>query len=152
MGATIGSVNFHEAATLSASHISVEGNSSIPMVTLDAVFAEARLPRIDFVKIDVEGWETDVIAGGGAALLEGAPIIVAEMNTWQLNWARDMSVRSALMSIKSTFGIAAWVEDNQLRVAESEAEFRELAWAIEKARNLDIATSHDHRKVRSLPI
>jgi FkbM family methyltransferase len=49
----------------------------VPARTLDEIIAEHKLPRVDFLSIDVEGTEIDVLAGFSME----ARVIVAEANT-----------------------------------------------------------------------
>jgi len=149
MGAEGGEAGFHEGASACASHVQ-PGAPMVPMTTLDATFDALALPRIDMVKIDVEGWEIDVLRGGARALLEGAPLVIAEINTWSLNWNRRLPLRDMIDYLRQTFGLAAWVEDGELRIAESDFDFYALAWRIEQTRGLDVVFSHDHAKVRAL--
>ncbi|HXZ80687.1 MAG TPA: FkbM family methyltransferase [Terriglobales bacterium] len=51
---------------------------SVQASTLDAFVAEHRIPKIDVMKIDVEGAEDAVFRGGGDALASSAPDIVFE--------------------------------------------------------------------------
>lgn len=48
---------------------------------LDTIMAEARLERLDLLKIDVEGFEWPVLQGGEKAIAEFRPHIVFEYNT-----------------------------------------------------------------------
>ncbi|MCC7417780.1 MAG: FkbM family methyltransferase [Acidobacteria bacterium] len=50
----------------------------IDCVTLDDYAAARRLDRVDFIKIDVEGWELAVLRGGPRTLALHAPTIVFE--------------------------------------------------------------------------
>jgi hypothetical protein len=47
-------------------------------VTLDAFVAERKLDRLDFMKIDVEGWELSVLRGASRTLATLSPVIVFE--------------------------------------------------------------------------
>jgi FkbM family methyltransferase len=54
------------------------GGGSVPCVTLDRFVAERSLDRLDFMKIDVEGWELSVLRGASHTLATLAPAIVFE--------------------------------------------------------------------------
>lgn len=51
----------------------------VPLVTLDDVVAAAQLPRLDFIKADIEGWEIPMIRGGSASLRRFKPVLFLEM-------------------------------------------------------------------------
>lgn len=47
---------------------------SVPAITLDSL----NLPRADLIKIDVEGMELDVLAGGTALIKRDLPVMIIE--------------------------------------------------------------------------
>lgn len=49
--------------------------------TLDAIIAERRVSRIDLIKIDVEGFEREVLLGARAALARFRPRLIVEWHT-----------------------------------------------------------------------
>lgn len=57
-----------------------EERLQVPCTTLDAFAVHRRLVRVDVVKIDVEGAEDEVIAGGEKALRALRPRLVVEFN------------------------------------------------------------------------
>lgn len=54
----------------------VGGKGGIPMVALDDV----GLAKVDFIKIDVEGYEREVIAGAEVTIRRDRPVILLEQN------------------------------------------------------------------------
>ncbi|WP_043879765.1 FkbM family methyltransferase [Azorhizobium caulinodans] len=52
----------------------------VPITTLDVMVTEQRLARVDCIKIDVEGAEGQVIAGGMDTLRAYHPAVIFEMN------------------------------------------------------------------------
>ncbi len=56
------------------------GTITVTVDTLDRVWHELRQPTIDIVKIDVEGAEDRVIAGGRAMLAECRPVIFLDVH------------------------------------------------------------------------
>jgi FkbM family methyltransferase len=50
----------------------------VPVETLDALVRRLGWPRLDFVKIDVEGMELEVLRGGREALAKYRPVVVFE--------------------------------------------------------------------------
>lgn len=55
-----------------------ENSISVPVISLDEFVAEQRIPHIDFIKIDVEGFELAVLAGATQVIREFRPVIVFE--------------------------------------------------------------------------
>jgi len=51
--------------------VSMDGKEGVSVTTLDAVIAEQGISRIDFAKLDVEGYEYAALAGGEKALANG---------------------------------------------------------------------------------
>jgi FkbM family methyltransferase len=59
---------------------------------LDSAFSELSLDRLDFMKVDVEGFELEVFEGAKETLATYQPIVFLEMNHWCLNIYRRMSI------------------------------------------------------------
>ena len=83
-------VNEHHSAGVSASPIEVQAKP------LDQIVAEEGLERIDFIKIDVEGSELDVLNGMQDTLRRFSPIVFMEINTWALVAWRNLTPRTLL--------------------------------------------------------
>lgn len=73
LGATEGSVSIHTAPT-STGDSWVKGDGDIPMVTLDSVGLEG----VDFIKIDCEGYEENVLRGAVETITRDRPVIIVE--------------------------------------------------------------------------
>jgi len=58
---------------------------SVPVTTLDQYLFEHNLPRLDFVKIDVESMELEVLRGGREVLTRFQPVVLFET----MDWARE---------------------------------------------------------------
>lgn len=69
---TLGSFVYDEVVAEDSEFVAVE--------TLDGLVERLRLPRVDFVKIDVEGAEVNVLAGGARVLRESRPLLLLEAN------------------------------------------------------------------------
>ena len=48
--------------------------------TLDFFVNEHKVPRVDFIKIDVDGWDLEVLAGAQALIEKYHPVIIIEIN------------------------------------------------------------------------
>jgi FkbM family methyltransferase len=77
--------NARHSATLSASNPVIRRDDTqvteVPLVTLDDFFRERlrKSDRIDFLKVDVEGYELEVFKGAAAILATHRPLIVCEI-------------------------------------------------------------------------
>jgi FkbM family methyltransferase len=58
----------------------------LPVTTLDESFAEGRLPRLDFIKLDVEGAECRVLRGAERTIAAYRPLVFFEVNEVCLGW------------------------------------------------------------------
>ena len=64
---------------------SATGSEPVELTTLDTLVAQLELPRVDCIKIDVEGAEAPVLAGGIAVLERDRPTVIFEMNCTTLD-------------------------------------------------------------------
>ena len=69
----------HEAKylplTAGATRINENGTESAQIITLDDYVREKNLPRVDFIKLDVEGAELDVLRGAATTITRFKPIL-----------------------------------------------------------------------------
>lgn len=54
------------------------GGAAVPITTLDRVMFERKVPRLDFLKIDVEGMEFEVLLGARESLATSGPLVYFE--------------------------------------------------------------------------
>jgi FkbM family methyltransferase len=76
----------------------------VAMTTLDSLVLRERLDRIDLIKIDVEGYELDVLKGAQATIERYSPLFVMEYNSFALTANRNLSPRALLDFIIDRFG------------------------------------------------
>lgn len=60
--------------------IATDGTLSVPIRLLDDVMADLKFPKIVLIKMDVEGFEPEIIAGAHETIRRSLPIIFAEFN------------------------------------------------------------------------
>ena len=83
LSSSVGRMGFHEDSAFG--HLVPEGApETVEVSTLDAVAEELGLARLDLIKIDTEGFEPHVLAGGRQVLERLRPIIYLELNAWTL--------------------------------------------------------------------
>jgi hypothetical protein len=68
------------------------------------------LGHVDFVKIDVEGFEAHVLRGGGNCISVFKPVVTLELNHWCLNAFQRTSVPDFLDFLRAVFPILLAVE------------------------------------------
>ncbi|RZA32370.1 MAG: FkbM family methyltransferase [Lysobacteraceae bacterium] len=81
----------------------------------DTFLAEADIHEVEFVKIDVEGFERDVIEGLRETLARAQPIVTLELNHWCLNVFQRTSVPDFLDFLRSVFPYLYAVEGADTR-------------------------------------
>lgn len=103
VGAMPGRARFHaEAGHTAGSHL-LHADTMAPerltpvevaVTTLDAL--AAGLERLDLIKIDVEGFESEVLDGAAATLARCRPVVLAEFNAWTILCNRNGNPRTVL--------------------------------------------------------
>lgn len=78
----------------------------------DEIFPTLFLDKIDFIKIDVEGFEEDVIKGSLEQIDKHNPVVVLELNHWCLNAFQRKSVPDFLDFLRSVFPILLAVDED----------------------------------------
>lgn len=78
----------------------------VPVTTLDTVVREQGLARLDLLKVDVEGWETEVLDGAQDVLARFRPVVVLEFNAWVLQCNRNANPRATLEDWLARFPFA----------------------------------------------
>ena len=69
----------------------------------DDFIRERQITKVDFIKIDVEGFEQSVIEGLGATIERDQPIVALELNHWCLNAFQRTSVPDFFDFLRSVF-------------------------------------------------
>ena len=96
------------------SHFSVEGSLAgvetsgdqaveVSVRTLDSIARQLQLPRVDLIKIDVEGFELDVLEGASDVLKKWQPITQIEFNSWTFMSHRRLLPQDVIEKISATF-------------------------------------------------
>jgi FkbM family methyltransferase len=104
VGSSAGTTFLAEYDTIAYSHVSDEG-TKVPMQTLDGLVAELGLERIDLIKLDVEGYELEVLKGGHSAIRRLDPCVFMELNSYTLSVFGNVSPKALVDFILSEFGV-----------------------------------------------
>ena len=106
-----GALNFCQSATFTAGSFSVPDGATedhfkskkTPCLTLDKFCDDNKIKSVDFVKIDVEGAELDVLRGGENFFRHYKPRCLIEFNSWTLINYRQILPKNLLDYIFSVF-------------------------------------------------
>ena len=102
IGSSDGRVHFHESSAFG--HVTDDPQAvDVESVTVATLIDRHDVDRVDLIKIDVEGWEPDVIEGCGDVLERLQPIVWMELNTWTL-LMRGRDPIAAMTAIVECFG------------------------------------------------
>ncbi len=82
----------------------------ITILPLDEVLKPLKISKIDFIKIDVEGFEGNVLCGMPQTLATHKPIVVMELNHWCLNVFQRTSIPDFFDLLRSIFPILLAVD------------------------------------------
>ena len=89
----------------------------ISIVRLDDIAASLALDRLEFVKIDVEGFESSVLEGARDTIDRFTPVVALELNHWCLNAFHRICVPDFLERLCARFPLLLAVDgDNYLDV------------------------------------
>jgi FkbM family methyltransferase len=131
LGASAGELPFTETDFLAGSYVG-GGAGAGPKVrirTLDVLAAEAGIQRLDLVKIDVEGFELDVLRGAAEAIARFRPRFVMEFNSYALIANRDQSPRKVLDFVLERFGSFYARRDGATVTVTNDLELRHFLYS-----------------------
>jgi FkbM family methyltransferase len=89
---------------------------------LDEVVNYLSLQQIDFIKIDVEGFEGHVLRGARRTLASHKPVVVLELNHWCLNAFQRTSIPDFFDLLRSIFPILLAVDGSSYLDLHNESE------------------------------
>lgn len=105
---------------------------TVVVTTLDCLFAELGLERLDFIKVDIEGYEAAFIAGANITLARFKPVVMMEHNEDFL--ARAGSSADQLWSEMTDLGYAAHaLRGSQLVMIGSGDRENDIFWVYRNA-------------------
>jgi len=113
VGALPGAAEFHDSAHSAGSHLISAGTMradrlcriTVPVTTLDRIAEAHGLRRLDLVKVDVEGFESEVLDGAAAAIARYRPAFILEFNAWTILCNRNRNPREVLEDWLSRFPV-----------------------------------------------
>lgn len=118
---------FSNPDSTSASHLVTEdtlGHSptgTVEMSTFDAFVKSQGIEKIDLIKIDVEGFEIDVLRGAQDTIARLKPSLLIEFNAFTMVGFRDINPRDLLRLLRETFPYVCRFKDRQPQLIDSDA-------------------------------
>ncbi|MDX2099030.1 MAG: FkbM family methyltransferase [Leptolyngbyaceae cyanobacterium bins.59] len=117
---------------------------------LDEVVQSLHLTKVDFIKIDVEGFEGQVLKGATQTLKTHQPIVVLELNHWCLNAFQRTSVPDFFDLLRSQFPILLAVDGSGYLDLYDESECHlVMYYHILKGRYPNIVAAFDEAQLRT---
>ncbi len=127
VGERAGSLQFHhssfsgaESHFVTEAHLDRENKQTIPVdvVTLDDFLNRKReVGRLDFIKIDAEGFEPAILAGARDTIKRFKPIIFMEFNSWALYFCHRFDPYTFASALWDTFDVLTADEHGELSPA-----------------------------------
>lgn len=124
---------------------------TIRLRRMDEVVSSLSIPKVDFIKIDVEGFEAHVLRGGEATLATCKPTVVLELNHWCLNAFQRTSVPDFFDFLRSRFPILLAVDGScYLNLHNPNESYTVMYHHILRMRFLNILAAFDEGRIGTL--
>lgn len=111
------------------------GELNVPLLALDTIFDEGSLDRIDFIKIDVEGYEGEVLAGAARVIAHQHPRIFLEMHPAMLQGGH--TVASIIATLEEHYSGTRQLECYELSSPTRSARLRAQYFGSNVARRVN---------------
>ena len=116
----------------------------------DEVVRSLNLSRVDFVKIDVEGFEGHVLRGAVQTLSNYKPVVILELNHWCLNVFQRTSIPDHFDFLRSIFPILLAVDgSNYMNLHDKDESYVVMYHHILDMRYPNILAAFDENQLRS---
>lgn len=120
----------------------------ITIKQLDEVVNTLNLKQIDFIKIDVEGFEGKVLQGATQTLSANKPVVVLELNHWCLNAFQRTSIPDFFDLLRSIFPVLLAVDgSNYMNLHDENDSYIVMYHHIMSMRFPNIVAGFDEKRL-----
>jgi hypothetical protein len=121
----------------------------VAVTTLDLLVQRLNLGRVDLVKVDVEGFELDVLKGAAHVIDTLNPRFVIEFNSYAIACNRRQSPMHLAEHILGRFGGFSVERDGRFIKVSTEKELRDFIFSNMSSRGCidDISFGREHSRV-----
>jgi FkbM family methyltransferase len=125
-----GRAPFHLSVEASFSGVRDTGRAAVEKMTqvdlrsLDSLLDELEISKIDVLKIDAEGSDTDVLEGAGRILRSGDPVVMFEISLKNIDEGQQRDARRTLSELQAQGYVAYGIINAHLTAVACEDLFR----------------------------
>ena len=157
VGAQEGTVPFADNSTfgyvLSEADLAGSLGTPVPLRPIDGLAAEWELSRLDFIKIDIEGFEQDALTGAQGTLARFDPLVMLEFNSWCQIAAFDRNPRRFLEWLLDAFAeLHVWRHGRLQSVREMGVHAFLHTHLIEHHCNTDLLAARSPERIERLKV
>lgn len=134
-GSSKGTIEFHDNPnSASASHLSltgttlINGNCQVELTTIDDFVAVSNISAIDFIKVDVEGLELEVIKGAKNTISQFLPSLFIEFNSYALVSNGNINPREFISQLRSMFPFVYRLKSDELSLIQTDYDVLSLIY------------------------
>lgn len=136
---------------VSADTMVASAGTTVPQRTIDDIVAEHALSRVDLIKLDIEGFEQDALAGAPDTLTRFDPVVFLEFNVLCQIVLYDRNPRRFLDWLLATFSeLHVWRDGRLTSVRETGALGFLQANMIEHRCNDDLVAASSPERIAQL--
>lgn len=120
----------------------------IQILNGDDYIRKSLIDRIDFIKIDVEGFEQDVVTGFSETISKHRPVVILELNHWCLNAFQRCSVPQYFDFLRSIFPVLyAFHVDEVKNLHDPQESFQVMSEHILTFKYMSIVAAFDTTQI-----
>ena len=90
----------------------------VKIARLDQRIQSLGISKLDFIKIDVEGYERSVLLGAKETLAKHKPVVLSELNHWALNAYQRISIPDHFDFLRSLFPVLFAIDEHESTISD----------------------------------